>query len=850
MKRTLNKWLAALLAACLLLTAPVALMEEAIEAAPEEIVFDLGEVPEAEADLEAEVSDDIEAQADELAPMDLQVLADEAGDELSAEAIPVSDNQWTADGKMIFDFDGGTYTLVKGTSFPLVYADGSTSATGYTSNDGVAVIENNVLKANGLGEAIVSVLTQQGHTYIARFYVENPATPQDVTRPQRVDIMDDSGKVLNGQQLTMKVGDTITLQAKAYYDDHTEGLYLGGNYGQSLKSESLFEDEPGLYRFTAYAPGVASVSVYASGISVTVNIKVVSAAAAQTDGVSIASTFPDEAFRKYITYNYDINEDGFLSASEIEKVYRIDLDKSNGGNIKSVAGIGTFTALDMLSIYDNDYITDVDLNQCANLTEVALGNNKALKSVNASQCKNVLVFSFDNNPSMTTLDVSGCTAVEELVVVGCPLTTLNMGSKPNLVMLELNCDSYLTVNIKQCGKLTAAAGGAYVVMDGDMYTLENENEKYEDISISFRKNVILEGISPKIPSAHDILVSGPDYVRLDGKDVNVQYNAYPIMYWDGGRIYWKISSGAAISEKGLATFSKPGTYTITVSCKYGGKKEYKVTVEGKGAPDPTVPDSITLTAVGYPMTVDPNTQVDSYTVELSAGKVQLKAVCNPSATASQEVTWSFEGPTGYVTIAKDGAVTLKKTGEVMIVATSAKTKTVSKKILLNIVDNSVPKEISITAEGYAKNADGTYTVDVAKPTVKLKAACLPAIAVQTVTWKVTPSSFASITKDGVLTVKKQGEITVVATSTKDKTVTGEVELNIEDHSIPKDIEVTAPGYTKNAEGHYVVDVAKPSVSLKAVCTPDEAVKTVTWKVVPTSFASISKDGVLTLKKQG
>ena len=43
MKRSLNRWLAALLTACMLMTAPVALMEEALEGYVEEVVVELGE---------------------------------------------------------------------------------------------------------------------------------------------------------------------------------------------------------------------------------------------------------------------------------------------------------------------------------------------------------------------------------------------------------------------------------------------------------------------------------------------------------------------------------------------------------------------------------------------------------------------------------------------------------------------------------------------------------------------------------------------------------------------------------------------------------------------------------------
>ena len=64
-----------------------------------------------------------------------------------------------------------------------------------------------------------------------------------------------------------------------------------------------------------------------------------------------STTFPDAAFRSYVSTNFDENSDGILSDAEIAKVTQIDV--SNTG-VANLMGIENFTELEKLDCSGND----------------------------------------------------------------------------------------------------------------------------------------------------------------------------------------------------------------------------------------------------------------------------------------------------------------------------------------------------------------------------------------------------------------------------------------------------------------------------------------------------------------
>ena len=134
------------------------------------------------------------------------------------------------------------------------------------------------------------------------------------------------------------------------------------------------------------------------------------AVSAASDKVAVnEKNFPDQAFRDYVSSQWDKDEDGYLSEDEIKKV---DIIACKGLKIKSLDGIENFTELLMLECSENE-ITSLDATKnpklstviciSGGLQDIKLGNQ--LKSLDISGCPNLKVLSVFSNP-IEKVDIS------------------------------------------------------------------------------------------------------------------------------------------------------------------------------------------------------------------------------------------------------------------------------------------------------------------------------------------------------------------------------------------------------------------------------------------------------------
>ncbi len=164
------------------------------------------------------------------------------------------------------------------------------------------------------------------------------------------------------------------------------------------------------------------------------------------------STFPDAAFRDYVTKNIDTNGDGILTEAEREKVSQIFVNESG---ISDLTGIGYFTKLSYLSCYGNN-LTSLDMSGNPLLASLFCYNNK-LTSLNVSNnpaldalwCEHNSLTSLDvsNNPlleqldcynnQLTELNVSACTALDSLNCSNNHIASLDVSN--NTALLRLRC---------------------------------------------------------------------------------------------------------------------------------------------------------------------------------------------------------------------------------------------------------------------------------------------------------------------------------------------------------------------------------------------------------------------------
>lgn len=152
----------------------------------------------------------------------------------------------------------------------------------------------------------------------------------------------------------------------------------------------------------------------------------------EPEGLSIADSFPDEGFRTYISAKFDTNKDGNLSEKEIAAATSIGglSDKDEQKNIKSLEGIGHFTALTTLDASRMALEpAPLDLSGNKTLASVLL-NTQKLESLNVSGLTNLQSLALANC-GLTELDLSSNTALNHLVISGNQLTSLDV-SKTNL----------------------------------------------------------------------------------------------------------------------------------------------------------------------------------------------------------------------------------------------------------------------------------------------------------------------------------------------------------------------------------------------------------------------------------
>lgn len=166
--------------------------------------------------------------------------------------------------------------------------------------------------------------------------------------------------------------------------------------------------------------------------------------AAQGDVKINSTNFPDEGFRKYISENIDLNEDGVLSKAEIKKVTEIKLEHYDEARNEYVyndlTGIGVFTELQTLECAGNE-LTKLDVSKNTKLVELDCGGNELTK---LDVSKNTKLVKLDcNRNKLTKLDVSKNTKLE---FVNCGYNGIKELNVSKLTKLkELHCyDNKLT----------------------------------------------------------------------------------------------------------------------------------------------------------------------------------------------------------------------------------------------------------------------------------------------------------------------------------------------------------------------------------------------------------------------
>ena len=160
-----------------------------------------------------------------------------------------------------------------------------------------------------------------------------------------------------------------------------------------------------------------------------------------------ADFFPDDAFRNMIADNFDTNEGGYLTASEIAAAVGIcteDMDYS------TVQGIEYLTELTTLILDSAPSLTGIDLSANTKLTHIEVFDN-ALEELNLEGLTQLTSLYCDGN-ALTSLDVSEL-GMTELVCYNNPMTSLILGSQPGLTRLSCYGSQLELLDLRGCPQL-------------------------------------------------------------------------------------------------------------------------------------------------------------------------------------------------------------------------------------------------------------------------------------------------------------------------------------------------------------------------------------------------------------
>lgn len=164
------------------------------------------------------------------------------------------------------------------------------------------------------------------------------------------------------------------------------------------------------------------------------------------------TNFPDAKFRSFVKENLDKNNDGILDAGEIAAVKMIEANKMG---IKSLEGVGFFTALETLKCWDNE-LTELDVSKNMALQNLQCSENK-LQSLDLSQNPNLTKLYCGRNP-LTTLDLSKNAKLKVLNCSGfasrrTKLTELDLSQNTALESLDCSINELKQLNVSGCTAL-------------------------------------------------------------------------------------------------------------------------------------------------------------------------------------------------------------------------------------------------------------------------------------------------------------------------------------------------------------------------------------------------------------
>ena len=406
------------------------------------------------------------------------------------------------------------------------------------------------------------------------------------------------------------------------------------------------------------------------------------------------TTFPDSAFRDYVSSKIDKNKDGGLTASEIAAVKSIDLSAVK--TVSDLKGIEWFTALQTLNV-DNNQLYELDVSKNTKLQTLLCSNNHLVK-----------------------LDLSKNTKLDKLTCKGNERTVKAVGGRFDVSTIGL-----------VPGKMSHVSGGE--LKDGTLVMLKPGKASYtydcgNGYEATFTLNVVATNrvaISSATATIKTYVYTGQAIeapmtvkAKVNGVTVTLDKSQYTLAYSNN------INAGTAkvtVTGTGFFDGTLDRTFKITKVALASAKLQYTKTAFTGSALKPTV--TVKASVNGKTRTL---TQGTDYTVtyknNLNPGTatVTIKGKGNFKGTLTKtfKITLAAKIPVKSVTVVNPSLpYTGKKHNPILVVKATVNGRDVSLKLnrdyTVTYTNNIEPGTANVTVKG-----KGNYTGTV-KTTFKI-----------------------------------------------------------------------------------------------------------------------------------
>ncbi|MBO4579787.1 MAG: S-layer homology domain-containing protein [Clostridiales bacterium] len=565
-------------------------------------------------------------------------------------------------------------------------------------------------------------------------------------------------------ELTSSVDVTISLR----YDDKD---LIGSRNGTNISySEELNDGHYYTYRITG-----TSTSSYFS----TVKVKVFYIDPLSPDVMEVnEQAFPDADFRNHVLTYYDIDGDMILSEDEIKHANVLE---HAGFSFRDITGVKYLSSLQRISLNSN-LLTSLDVSGMESLEYLSCTYGNKLETVDCSGCKNLKKIYFQGNEKLAKADISGCENLilinfnkgnlEKLDVSFCKnLEDLGFGDQPNIKEMDLSNNTKLkrvycsntkldSLDLSNNGELEDLTCAHCGLTDLDL----SYNPKLVELSCSDNALTFLDTsncralteIYCEFNPFKDDTVYIPNRFVKHTTGSTYKYVVIEPTDWTFGGINWtedhKATASYSCSKidgyKLDLNMKVVRTYT-PASCDKDGSDGYKATIASDIARDGIARDdskTIDLPKTGH---------------DWGDWKVTTKA----SVGKDGEETRICRNDTSHKQTRKIAALTPTPTDKPVVKPTAKPTK-------------APTKAASVTIKLDKSKADIICGKDLTlKATVKGTK--------QAVTWKSSDTKVATVDKNGKITAKMAGAVTVTAT-VAGKTATCKVTVLYKDVTNSKD----------------------------------------------------------------